>query len=197
MSIYSCKLRSISLISQSNKTTVKWLRRGPLGFHSLLGLKLTVHHKSVESFCYLSRIKEIKLLQHLWYLEPDLGLIKSSFTLENMTKTNLLELTISVFFWGKHILSKIAQPRFLRRHFWKFVFMLSHFRHVQLLVVLWTIAHKLLCPSDSPGKNTEWVAISFSTGSFWLRDWTRVSYISCTGRWVLYHSATWEALWKG
>ena len=29
-----------------------------------------------------------------------------------------------------------------------------------------------------------WVAISFSRGSFRLRDWT---HISCIGRWILYH----------
>lgn len=36
----------------------------------------------------------------------------------------------------------------------------------------------------------EWVAIPFSIGSSQLRDWTRVS---CIGRWILYHWATWEA----
>ena len=39
----------------------------------------------------------------------------------------------------------------------------------------------------------EWVAISFSRGSSWLRDWTHVFCISCIGRWILYHWATWEA----
>ena len=38
----------------------------------------------------------------------------------------------------------------------------------------------------------EWVAISFSRGSSWPRGWTRVS---STGRRILYHWATWEALW--
>ena len=33
----------------------------------------------------------------------------------------------------------------------------------------------------------EWVAISFSKGSSWGRDWTCMSYISCIGRCVLYH----------
>ena len=33
----------------------------------------------------------------------------------------------------------------------------------------------------------EWVAIPFSRGSSRPRDWTRVSYVSCIGRWVLYH----------
>ena len=33
----------------------------------------------------------------------------------------------------------------------------------------------------------EWVAISSSRGSSWPRDQTHVSYVSCIGRWVLYH----------
>ena len=36
----------------------------------------------------------------------------------------------------------------------------------------------------------EWVAISFSRGSSWPRDW---NHISCIGRRILYHCATWEA----
>ena len=35
-----------------------------------------------------------------------------------------------------------------------------------------------------------WVAIPFSRGPFWPRDWTQVP---CIFRWVLYHWATWEA----
>ena len=37
------------------------------------------------------------------------------------------------------------------------------------------------------GRVLEWVAISSSRGSSWPRDWTHVSYISCIGRWILYH----------
>ena len=33
----------------------------------------------------------------------------------------------------------------------------------------------------------EWVAISFSRGSSWPRVQTYISYVSCIGRWVLYH----------
>ena len=33
----------------------------------------------------------------------------------------------------------------------------------------------------------EWAAISFSKGSSRPRDWTRISYITCIGRQVLYH----------
>ena len=38
----------------------------------------------------------------------------------------------------------------------------------------------------------KWFAISFSKGSFWPRNWTHVSCVSCIGRWILYHWATWE-----
>ena len=38
----------------------------------------------------------------------------------------------------------------------------------------------------------EWVAISYSRGSSWLRYRTHVSCVSCTGRQILYHCATWE-----
>ena len=40
-------------------------------------------------------------------------------------------------------------------------------------------------------RRLEWVAMTSSRGSSRPRDWTCVS---CTGRWILYHWATWEAL---
>ena len=42
----------------------------------------------------------------------------------------------------------------------------------------------------------EWVAISFSRGSCQSSNPTHVSCISCTGRQVLYHGPTWEALYE-
>ena len=39
----------------------------------------------------------------------------------------------------------------------------------------------------------EWVAISYPRGSFWPRDPTHVSCVSCIGREILHHCATWEA----
>ena len=33
----------------------------------------------------------------------------------------------------------------------------------------------------------EWVAMLSSRGSSWPKDWTHISYVSCTGRRVLYH----------
>ena len=51
---------------------------------------------------------------------------------------------------------------------------------VQIFVTPWTVAQ---------GFPLEWGAISFSRGFSQPRGWTRVS---CTDRWVLCHSATWE-----
>ena len=62
---------------------------------------------------------------------------------------------------------------------------LSHFSHVQLFVTLSLpgyYIHGIL-----QARILEWVAIPFSRGSSWPRDRTCVSYISCTGRRVLYH----------
>ena len=39
----------------------------------------------------------------------------------------------------------------------------------------------------------EWVAISSSRGSSWPRDQTQLSCVSCIGRQILYHCATWES----
>ena len=46
---------------------------------------------------------------------------------------------------------------------------------------------RLLCPQDSPGKNTRVGSISFSRGSSQPRDRTHISYI---GRQILYRWAT-------
>ena len=42
-------------------------------------------------------------------------------------------------------------------------------------------------------RTLECTAISFSRGSSQSRDWTHVYCISCSGRWILYHWANWEA----
>ena len=48
---------------------------------------------------------------------------------------------------------------------------------------------RLLCPWDSPGKNTEWAAMPSSKGSSRPRDQTHIYYISCIGT-----STIWEDL---
>ena len=39
----------------------------------------------------------------------------------------------------------------------------------------------------------EWVAIPYSRGYSWPKDWTLVSCVSCIDRWILCHCVTWEA----
>ena len=63
---------------------------------------------------------------------------------------------------------------------------LSRFSHVQHFATVWSppdfSVHGIL-----QARTLEWVAMSSSRGSFRPRDPTCISYISCTGRQVLYH----------
>ena len=64
-----------------------------------------------------------------------------------------------------------------------------------LFATLWTVALQApLSMGFFQARILQWVAISFSRGSSQPRDWTCVSEISCIGRQILYHWATWEAL---
>ena len=69
--------------------------------------------------------------------------------------------------------------------------------HAQLCLTLCNLTD---CnPTGSSGhgilqaRTLQWVAISFSRGSFPPRDWAPIACIFCIGRWVLYHWATQEA----
>ena len=63
--------------------------------------------------------------------------------------------------------------------------MLSHFSCVQLFMILGTVAFQ--APLSMGFSRQEWVAMPSSKGSSRPTEWTCISYISCTGRWVLYH----------
>ena len=73
-----------------------------------------------------------------------------------------------------------------------------HAKSLQLCLTLCDPADCSLPGSSVHGilqaRTLEWVAISFSRGSFWPRDRTHVSYVSCTDRRALYHCATWKAI---
>ena len=64
--------------------------------------------------------------------------------------------------------------------------MLNCFSCVQLFVTLWTIARRLLTPWILLARILQWVAMFSSRRSSQPRDQTGISYISCTGRPVLY-----------
>ena len=59
---------------------------------------------------------------------------------------------------------------------------LSHVSHVRLFVTLW-----LLCPWDSPGKNTGVGCHALHWGIFLNQRLNLSLYVSCIGRRVLYH----------
>ena len=72
--------------------------------------------------------------------------------------------------------------------------------HAKSLQSCWTLCDPMNCSlPDSPVRGIfqaiiqEWVAISSSRGSSHPRDWTCGSYVSCTGRRILYRWCHWEA----
>ena len=65
---------------------------------------------------------------------------------------------------------------------------LSRFSRVQLFATLWAVAHQSpLSMGILQVWILEWVAMPFSRGSSWPKDWSPISRVSCTGRQVLYH----------
>ena len=68
---------------------------------------------------------------------------------------------------------------------------LSHSVVSNSLVTIQTAAHQAsLSMGLSQARILAWVVISSPRGSSQPKDWT---YISCTGRWLLYHWAIWES----
>ena len=64
--------------------------------------------------------------------------------------------------------------------------------------VVWIYHELFVLPIDnnplSMARILQWVTTEWVTrGSSWPRDWTHISWVSCIGRWILYHWATWEA----
>ena len=76
---------------------------------------------------------------------------------------------------------------------WKWKVKVKSLSHVQLFVTPWTIAYQaLLSMGFSRQEYWSGVALSFSRGFSSPKDWTLISCISCFGRWILYHWATWK-----
>ena len=64
---------------------------------------------------------------------------------------------------------------------------------VQLFATPWTSPSGFSVHGILQARILEWVAISFSKGSSWPKDWTCSSWVSYTGRQIRYHCSTWEA----
>ena len=103
-------------------------------------------------------------------------------------------------FWWSLLASLLSR---MTRYCW-FIFYISWvcvLSCVQLFATPWTVAP----PGYSvhgvfQARILEWVAVSSSRESSQPRDQTCISYISCIGRQILYHCATWKAIsypWPG
>ena len=69
---------------------------------------------------------------------------------------------------------------------------LAMLSHVRLFVTPWLQPIRILCPWDFPGKNT-WVGChSLLQGIFPTQGLNPISCVSCIGRQIPYHWATWE-----
>ena len=63
---------------------------------------------------------------------------------------------------------------------------LSRFSCVCLFAILWTVAHHTP-PSMEFSRQEYWSGLPFSPPGDLSRHQTHISYVSCIGRWVLYH----------
>ena len=112
----------------------------------------------------------------------------------NTLKTILLEYRwFAVLYFNTFLIKGIGIITVIAQLFcfWN-MYVLSHFSHVQLFVTLWAVA----CQAP--------LFMGFSRQEYWSGlpclpvgnlpdlDQTRVSYISCIGRWFLTISTTWE-----
>ena len=64
------------------------------------------------------------------------------------------------------------------------VYVLSHLSHVRLLPPYGPQPARLLCPWDSPGKNTGVSCLALLQGIFPIQGLKQVSYVSCVGECV-------------
>ena len=65
--------------------------------------------------------------------------------------------------------------------------------YVWLFATPWTAAHQTPLSMEFSSQELEWLAISYFREFSQPRDWICISCVSCIGRWVLYHCATWES----
>ena len=94
--------------------------------------------------------------------------------------------------WRPYLLSPSSIP--LKSHAFVSTCMLSH-SVVSYSLTPWTCSPPgSSCHGISKARILEWVAISFSRGSFWPRDQTRISCVSCIAGRVFTRWAFWEVV---
>ena len=118
----------------------------------------------------------------------------------DMTEWLAVSLSFSCFHFNQYLLDiwidslfkLLLLKRKHRRKQWKYSH--SWTMHAKLLQSRLTLCDPMVC--SPPGSSIygvfqarilEWVAMPLSRVSSQPKDWTHVSYISCIGKWVLYH----------
>ena len=84
-------------------------------------------------------------------------------------------------------ISKATQSSSVSRRKGMCAYVLSRFCHAWVFVTPWLQPTRLLCPWILQARILEWIIMPSCRGSSWPRVRTWVSYVSCIGRWVLYH----------
>ena len=142
--------------------------------------------KQLKFICIL-KLTSFKITSPLKSSEILLG---QFWGLQNFKQWSLSIRTLIIMIWNnEHMLGIVLICVCVRAH--PFTCAQSC---LTLIVTLWTNPPDSSVHGSFQASIMEWVAISHSKGSCQPRDWTYVSYISCIGRWIFYHCATWEAL---
>ena len=92
---------------------------------------------------------------------------------------------------GVFIIGTVPKLQFL--HWLLYACMLNRFSCVWLFETLWIAAHQVPVHRILQATILEWIATPSFKGSSQSRDLTCVSYVSCIGRQLLYHSHHLEA----
>ena len=142
--------------------------------HLVLTLILSIILSHTYSYSIISLMTNVRTSFHIL-------VIFLSYLVKSLFKYPQFELFFSLFSYKSslHILHMISLFCACK---------LSHFSHVFTLCD--PIDYSL--PGSSvhgilQARVPEWVGIPFSWGSYPPRDQTCISYVSCIGRWVLYH----------
>ena len=101
--------------------------------------------------------------------------------------------------WVHHLVILWPRADYLAFLYLWFIFVCIHARY---LASVMSLCHPMNCslPGSSclgilQARKLEWVPMSSSRGSCQPRDWSRVSYVSCIARQVLYHQLHLGCFW--
>ena len=137
------------------------------------------------AFIYKFNLSQsVQLLSHVWLFETPWTAAYQASLSSTISQSLLKFRPIESVIISNHLI--LCCPLLL-------VCVLSHFSHVQLFGTLWIVAHQASLSMGFSRQNTGVGCHFFLQGIFPTQvfsqtsDWTHVSYVCCTGKWVLYY----------